>query len=194
MLPGEIARRRNTYEGAVRYQGDFGPAGIYAMAGYMGSATVTRGVGAPIGARYDNLGLFMGGVAVNFGGLRVGGSIVTGQGNDQVALKVDGAKNMLGYMGGVQYTLGPATIGASYMNVLSAGATSATGFALGSQRREGGLNVGGTYVLAPGLLGWMSATYGQRYQGGFNFDTGALGADRNNVKFQAIALGGMVRW
>ncbi len=87
------------------------------------------------------------------------------------------------------------TVGASYLNVLSAGASNAAGTApLGSQRREGGINVGGTYVLAPGLLGWVSATYGQRYQGGFNFSTGALGADANNVKFTAIALGGMVRW
>ncbi len=194
VLTGEIARRRNTYEGAVRYQGDLGPAGIYAMAGYMGSATVSRGPGAPAGAKYNNLGLFMGGLALNFGGLRVGGSVVTGQGNNQLALSVDGQHNMFAYLGGVQYTLGPATVGASYMNIVSAGALSEAGTALGSQRREGGINVGGTYVVAPGLLGWLSASYGQRYQGGFNFNTGTLGAAANNVNFKAIALGGMVRW
>ncbi|MEO8715890.1 MAG: porin [Acetobacteraceae bacterium] len=194
----EIARRRNTYEGAVRYQGTVGPAGLYAMAGYMGSSKVTRGIGAPT-TNYDNLGLFMGGLAVNFGGLRIGGSVVTGQGNNQLALKADGQANMIGWLAGAQYTLGPMTVGASYLNVLSGGALGAATASnpsgvLGSQRREGGINVGGTYVLAPGLLAWVSADYGQRYQGGWNFTTGSVGSADNNVKFAIIALGGMVRW
>ncbi|HEY5301926.1 MAG TPA: porin [Acetobacteraceae bacterium] len=194
----EIARRRNTYEAAARYQGNFGPAGIYAMAGYMGSGQVTRGIGAP-STNYNNLGILMTGIAVNFGGFRVGGNFTTGQVNNQVGLKVDGGANMVAYIVGAQYTAGPMTVGASYLNVLSQGATGPTSPSnpnglLGSQRREGGINVGGTYVVAPGLLGWLSATYGQRYQGGWNFGTGTVGPGANNVKFTAIALGGMVRW
>ncbi|MDQ2801694.1 MAG: porin, partial [Pseudomonadota bacterium] len=97
------------------------------------------------------------------------------------------------------YTLGPLTVGASYMNVLSAGAVSATGGPLLSQRREGGINVGGTYVIAPGLLGWVSATYGQRYQGGYNFNSSSLNTATsvgagNNVHFEAVAIGGAVKW
>lgn len=194
----EIARRRNTYEAAARYQGNLGPAGIYAMAGYMGSGTVTRGIGAP-NIDYKNLGIYMAGAAVNFGGLRIGGNFTGGQVNDQVGLKVDGMPNMIAYIVGVQYTMGPAVIGASYLNVMSGGAlgpstASNPSGVLNSGRREGGINIGGTYVLAPGLLGWLSATYGQRYQGGWNFSTGSAGPDANNVKFTAIALGGMVRW
>jgi predicted porin len=195
LLPGEVARRRNTYEVAGRYQGALGPAGLYVMAGYVGSGVVGPGAGAtaPV-AKFDGLGAEMGGVAVNFGGLRVGGSVITGRMNNQMALLVSGGSKMFGYLGGVQYTLGPMTVGASYMNVLSAGALNAEGGPLPSQRREGGINVGGTYVIAPGLLGWLSASYGQRYQGGFNFSTSTLGPDANNVRFEAIALGGMVRW
>ncbi|HJS86359.1 MAG TPA: porin [Acetobacteraceae bacterium] len=195
ILPGEIARRRNSYQVAARYQGALGPAGLYIMAGYIGSGVVNPGAGAtaPV-AKFDGLGAEMGGIAVNFGGLRVGGSVLAGRMNNQMALKVTGADNMFAWLAGVQYTLGPMTVGASYLNVKSAGALAATGGPLPSQRREGGINVGGTYVIAPGLLGWLSATYGQRYQGGFNFNTGALGPDGNNVKFEAIALGGMVRW
>jgi hypothetical protein len=197
----EVARRRNTYEAAVRYQGALGPAGLYAMAGYMGSGHVTRGGtigGAPGGLPdYDNLGLIMGGLAVDFGGLRVGGSVVTGQVNNQLGLKVDGAKNMFAYIAGAQYKLGPMTVGAQYMNVLSAGAIGpggAAGFVRGSERREGGVNIGGTYVVAPGLLGWLSATYGQRYQGGIDMNTGAPSTTANNVKFEGIAIGGAFRW
>jgi hypothetical protein len=200
VLPGEYARRRNTYEVGARYQGASGPAGLYAFISYTGSGRVQPGVGAaaPV-ALYDNLGYWFGGAAVNFGGLRVGGSAMWGAVNDQMALKPAGGANQIAWLAGAQYTLGPMTVGASYMNVLSAGAlNAATGGPLASQRREGGINVGGTYVLAPGLLGWLSAAYGQRYQGGFNFatgaTTGAAALEFNNVKFEAIALGGMVRW
>jgi hypothetical protein len=192
VLPGEIARRRNTYEGAVRYQGAFGPAGIYAMAGYMGSGQVSRGIGAPP-INYEPLGLKMAGIAVNFGGFRIGGNYTWGDVNDQVGLRVAGMPNMQAYMLGTQYTVGPLTVGASYMNVLSGGALNGD-VPLASGRREGGINVGGTYVMAPGLLGWVSATYGQRYQGGFDFSNGVVGPNNNNVKFEAIAIGGMVRW
>jgi hypothetical protein len=194
VLATELARRRNTYEGAVRYQGALGPAGLYVMAGWMGSSKVTRGVGAP-DINYDNMGAFMGGLAVNFGGLRVGGSVLTGAINGQVGLKPDGGRDMMAYLAGAQYTLGPLTVGASYLNILSAGALNATGTGpLPTPRREGGINVGGTYIIAPGLLGWLTATYGQRYQAGYNFNTGVDGPDGNAVKFSVIALGGMVRW
>lgn len=195
VAPGEIARRRNTYEAAIRYQGDFGPAGLYAMAGYIGSGHVTRGLGAAPGD-YNNLGAFMGGLAVNFGGLRVGGAVFTGQVNNQLGLKLDGAANMVAYIAGAQYKLGPATLGISYLNVLSAGvANPVTNTPLGSQRREGGVNIGGTYVLAPGLLGWLSASYGQKYQGGVDMATGTVGSGAHNtIKVEGIALGTLIRW
>ncbi|MDQ2801148.1 MAG: hypothetical protein M3Y41_00115, partial [Pseudomonadota bacterium] len=206
LLPGEWSRRRNTYEAAVRYQGSFGPTGIYAFGGYIGSGRVNPGVGA-VGAdgtavgvtRYDNMGAWNGGVAVTVAGFRVGGSIFTGAVNNQLALKPDGGKNMIAYLVGTQYSIGPLIVGASYMNILSAGAVSATGGLLASQRREGGINVGGTYVIAPGLLGWLSASYGQRYQGGYNFnstalDTATSAGAGNNVHFEAVAIGGAVKW
>ncbi len=39
------------------------------------------------------------------------------------------------------------------------------------------------------MLGYLSTLYGQRYQGGVNLNTGALGAASNNVKVLAAALG-----
>jgi predicted porin len=189
--PGGLAQRRNTFEVGGRYQGDFGPAGLYAFASYIGSGVVNNSTGAE---RYDDISMFFGGVAVNFGGLRVGGAVMTGADNGDEVPKPVGGANEFAYIGGIQYTLGPATVGASYMNLKSAGALNAAGGALASQRREGGINVGGTYVLAPGLLLWLSADYGQRYQGGYDFVNGTYDSAYNNVTFRMVALGGMVRW
>ena len=49
-------------------------------------------------------------------------------------------------------------------------------------------------MVAPGLISYVSAVYGQRYQGGVNLNTGALGPDSNNVKVLGCALGLHVRW
>ena len=167
---------------------------------YIGSSKVNPGAGAttPV-TRYDDLIAFFGGAAGTIAGLRVGGSVLIGDINTDMGLKPTGAKNMIVWLAGTQYSIGPLTVGASYMNVKSAGAVNAaTGPPLASTRRESAINVGGTYVIAPGLLGWLSATYGRRYQGGFNFSTnattGAAALEANNVDFKAIALGGMVRW
>ena len=75
------------------------------------------------------------------------------------------------------------------MNNVSAGATAADGAPLGSQHRQAGAQIGGTYILAPGLIGYLSALYGQQYQGGVNLNTGALGSAYNNVKVLAATLG-----
>lgn len=49
-------------------------------------------------------------------------------------------------------------------------------------------------MIAPGLIGYVSAVYGQHCQGGVNLNTGALGPDSNNVKVLGGALGLHVRW
>jgi predicted porin len=134
------------------------------------------------------------GLAVDIAGARVGGNVLAGAMNGQMALKPDGAAHMIAYIVGAQYTMGPTTIGGSYMNIVSAGAAAASGAPLGSQRRGAGGQIGGTYVIGPGLISYLSAVYGQRYQGGVNLNTGLLSPAANNVKVLAAELGFYVRW
>lgn len=188
----DLFRRRNTYEVGVRYQGAFGPAGIYAIATYMGSGRVLPT--SPTIYHTDNLGLFFGGLAVNFAGFRVGGAYMTGAVNNNMALKVDGQTNESSWLVGAQYKMGPMTVGAAYVDDISGGALAADGGPLPSQRHMNAVNVGGTYVVAPGLVAWVSATYAHKHQGGFDFLSGTLGPANNSTEIKVLAIGGQVRW
>jgi len=76
------------------------------------------------------------------------------------------------------------------------GAVGLTGL---SQRHQIGFGVGGTYSIAPGLLGFWEYIYGQQHQAGFDLNngkyfnqTGYAGNNDNHV--QAALMGVRVRW
>ena len=94
-------------------------------------------------------------------------------------------------MAGVQYQTGPWVAGASYYVYQSQGSPLTVGIA---QRVERGLAVGSTYTIAPGLDLVASYLYGTRHQGDFDFATGTLGPDENNVKVQLFSLATIVKW
>ncbi|MBS0559758.1 MAG: hypothetical protein JSR21_06865 [Proteobacteria bacterium] len=190
----QASRFTNMYELAARYQNAFGPVGVYAYGGYMGSGQVSYT--GPITAAtpgWNPLSLGTGGIALTIGGVTFGGNVQGGQTNGVGALQPKGGVHAIAWIAGVQYSTGPFTIGNSYFQYDSQGSPSLVGV---SQRHEFGYAAGMTYGIAPGLTLWVSYIYGQRHQGDFNFQTGASGGGYayNDVKSQAFGIGTMVRW
>ena len=211
----ETARRRNTFDGIIRYRGSFGGVGLAATAGYIKSGHVRDNSGLPFtsttgfipnaaNARIAYEGLDVGdfGVALTFGGLSVGGKYQVGRYNGQWQLVPDGAPGGEAWLVGASYTAGPLVVGAHYLDFKSAGDLG-NAFA-GRERRENAVSAGATYALAPGVSLFLHYTYSQRKQNGFNFVTGqgvtagAVGAagnpGNNKVIGQIFAVGTGFSW
>ena len=75
-------------------------------------------------------------------------------------------------MAGIYYSNGPLGVGATYYQFDSQGAIGLTGL---SQRHEDAFGVGGSYAIAPGLLGYSELLYFQRHQAGFDLNNGKCG-------------------
>jgi hypothetical protein len=221
-LIAENGRVRNVGEAFLRYRGAFGPVGISAYGGYIGSGQVndtftsigTSGVPFQTAAKAalrDGLSVGVGGAQISFAGATVGGMVQGGRFNGQWGLSPKGAEDSLAWLGGASYTTGPIIVGASYYEYHSPGsfiplAASVNGAANspGSDRRERGLAAGGTYAVAPGMSLFLSYLWGDRHQTGVNFDTGevkgntsvlAAGWSQHNlVTVQAVSLGAQLRW
>jgi hypothetical protein len=185
----------NAYEAALRMQETFGPAGILAYGGYMGSGSVSYQGPAEVGGvkvpTYKGLGLGMGGAAITVGPITVGGNIQGGTYNGAGALQPSGGVHAVAWLGGIQYSSGPFTVGTSYYQFDSQGSPSLVGI---TQRHEDGYAAGMTYGVAPGLVLWVSYIYGTRHQGDWNFSSGTVGTAYNNVKAQSFGVGTMIRW
>jgi predicted porin len=209
-INAESARRRNTFDGLLRYRGSFGGFGIAATAGYIGGSNVKDDSGLPFnnnasiaGLRPNYEGLSAGdfGLAVTYGGLSVGGKYMFGRYNGQLGILVpkgfaDGESALVG----ASYTIGPVIVGAHGLYNKSAGDLGNANF--GRQRTELGIGAGGTYSLAPGVSLYLSYLYNERKQNGYNFLTGAgvtagnaAGTTANNkVTSQLISLGTAFSW
>jgi hypothetical protein len=201
-VTSDAFRPRNMYEAIARYQGVFGGLGIYAMGGYVGSGHVqAANAGVPgFGPNTNGFSVGDAGLALTFAGLTVGGHVIGGNMNGQVALQPVGGAHAIAWIAGVQYAVGPLTVGASYYNYQSQGsaglATGANGGSLlgVTQRSEGGPHIGGTWSIAPGLAAYAEYGYFYRRQGDFNFVTGAVGTANNSVNGQVFILGTRVAW
>jgi hypothetical protein len=185
----------NAYEAALRMQETFGPAGILAYGGYMGSGSVSyQGPGTVGGVTvptYKGLSLGMGGVAVTVGPITVGGNVQAGAYDGAGALQPKGGTHAVAWLGGIQYSSGPFTIGTQYFQFDSQGSPALVNI---TQRHETGFATGMTYGVAHGLVLWVSYIYGTRHQGDWNFNSGAPGLAYNNVKAQSFGVGTMVKW
>jgi predicted porin len=184
------ARFRNLIEAGVRYQGHFGPVGVYGFGIYNTSGHVNVSP-TLAGSQFNGLNFGDFGVAATYGGLTIGAHGMAGQFNGVLALQPKGGVNANAWLVGAQYATGPLTVGASYYVYQSQGSPLTVGIA---QRVERGLAIGGNYTLAPGLVMYLSYLYGTRHQGDFNFATGTTGAAFNDVKTQLIGLGTVVKW
>jgi len=199
---GDGNRYTNQYVAGARYQGAFGPVALYAFGSYTGSGHVNY-TGSPVAAaesgprgntysgQFENLSVGFGGVALTYAGLTVGGAYQGGQYNGAEALAPQGGVKGRAWVAGAQYAIGPVVAGASFYNYQSQGAVALTNI---SQRSENGLDVGGTYNIAPGLWGFAEYLYGTRRQGDYNFVAGTVGAANNSVQAQTLMLGTKVRW
>ena len=127
----DYARRKNTYEGLVRYRGTFGPVGLAATASYTGSGRVLDSgvVGSatnPARYRLEDLSVFDFGLAATFSGFSVGGNYQFGRynvpgGGGYGGLLAKGQPNSSAFVVGASYTVGPVIVGAHYLRSYSQG-------------------------------------------------------------------------
>jgi len=206
----ESGRRKNTFDGLLRYRGSFGGFGIAATAAYIGGSNVkdisgiafnTNPLNAPIRSNFDGLSVGDFGVALTYAGFSVGGKYQFGRFNGQWALAPKGLADGEAILGGVSYTIGPVIVGAHYLNYKSAGDVGNANF--GRQRREQGVGAGGTYSVAPGVSLFVSGLWMERKQNGYDFITGSgvtavTGAagttTHNKVTSSLISLGTSFSW
>jgi len=220
------ARSINQWAVGARYQGTFGGAGVlaYAVGEFSGHAQysgLTTGLGTPGGSailgtttaptsafsgQYKNLAIGSGGVAVTFAGFTVGGNVVGGNMNGQLALQPQGGASLFGVLAGVKYTAGPLTVGVVGEEFWEQGNVVLSGI---SQYRGRGISVAGSYTVAPGLTVFTEYLWNDQQQSFRNFVTGAVGTtaaainpaqngggtlNNNNLKGQGFLVGSVVNF
>jgi hypothetical protein len=218
-VASDLARRRNTLNTEMRYRGTFGPIGVAAEVGWMGSGTVGANQGGLAGAaltsyqsaaRYRGFNIGIGGLAITYGGLTVGGHIQGGDYNGQWGLAPAGGPHSLAYLLGASYTVGPVIVGVQAFQYNSPGNSFAyTGVPTAAQvhvgqERERGIAAGGTYTLTPGVSLFLDYLWGDRKENGFDLLTGtgttfngATGVDshlNNQTRASLIGTGLQIRW
>ena len=200
----DLGRRLNMVNPALRYRGTFGPIGVAAEAGYIGSGHVKpdpSGTGSTItsttpGFRGFNIGT--GGIAITYGGLTVGGHVQAGTYNNQFSLQPAGAPDAFAWIAGASYAVGPVIVGASFFQYNYAGASFTNLSALGKtvgQDRDRGVAAGGTYTLVPGLSIFLDYLYGDRKESNYDLLNAVVGSKANNaVHSQLLSIGTQLRW
>jgi len=216
------ARILNQTAVGLRYQGKFGDVGLLAYAAYMFSghanytgprsttlfgatnlailpASFGGGVtGAGLAARtaytgnYDGLSFGSGGIAGTFGGFTVGGNVIGGRVNGQLALKPQGGVNTFGFLVGAKYVAGPLTAGIVAEEWWQQGSVQLSGI---SQRRGRAISTGVSYTVAPGYQIFGEYLWNDQQQSLFNFSTSVNGSGaNNNVKGQGFVIGNVVNF
>jgi hypothetical protein len=215
---GDYTRRRNTVDAAIRYRGTFGPVGLASYAGILYGGEVADATPLAITGnrnQFDGLRVGVGGIAVTFAGLTVGGMAQGGRVNGQWNSAPKGSSDSTAWLAGASYTYGPLVVGASYYVYDSPGSSGPSGSGFGvagatnvgfsplvGQRRERGVAAGATYSLAPGLALMLSYLWGDRKENGLDFLTNQastpasplLGANHNSVHSQVLTLGTSFTW
>jgi outer membrane protein OmpU len=207
-VAGELTRRRNTFDGVLRYRGVFGPVGVAATGGFISSGKIQNQTFDYTGVTYDGISIGDFGATATYAGFTVGGHYIFGRFNPDAGwgkLIVAGEPDGHVWNVGVSYQIGPFIVGTNYF--VSTGAGNQTPFnnATVGLMTEYGLAYGATYTLTPGFSIYLSGLWGERKEGGYNFitastsSTGPVGSglnaqDNNKVTISAIALGESFRW
>jgi len=215
--PGSLdgARIINQTAVGLRYQGVLGGVGVLAYGAYEFSghadytglspatATTAAGVAAanaylgnPAGSKftgqYDNLSFGSGGIALTYAGFTVGGNVIGGRLNGQLALTPAGGAREVAFLVGAKYVTGPLVVGIVAERGDYQGAQQMTGI---TQRRGRAIDFGAQYTVAPGYAVYAEYMWQDIYQGGVNLITGALGSGANNeIRSQGILLGNVVNF
>ena len=198
------ARILNQTAVGARYQGKFGVIGVLAYAAYefSGHVSYTGSTAAAVlgntvpggtyNGSYDGLNFGNGGVAITFGQFTVGGNVIGGRLNGQLALAPQHGAPEVAYMVGAKYVNGRFVIGVAAERGDYQGSVNLTGL---SQRRGQAIDVGVGYTAAPGFTVYAEYQYDTLYQGGFNFVTSAIGSvANNNARSQGLLVGNVVNF
>jgi outer membrane protein OmpU len=194
-LAGDLARRRNTVDGALRYKGAFGPVGIAASGILMYGGHVLAGPTNPgiNGVKnFDNFELKDVGLALTTYGLTVGGNYLWGQWNGTGAVKPDGQPNAAAWIGGAEYAIGPLLVGAAYYRFQYAGTVGAL-----TTRQDNAVQIGANYNIAPGLQVIAEYLWGQSRQNAVNAGGTApstVPGSRYYYQEQDLGIGLQLRW
>lgn len=181
----QFGSRRSTADGAVRYQGSFGPFGVKANVGGSYGGTVRSSViGTPNRRDFEFVG---GGLAVTYAGFEVDGHIDSGVYGRDFNPVNRGAKGTTAYVVGGSYTFGPVIVGASYYGY-NTGENKDGVNAIGTNHAYG-IAAGGTYTLAPGASVFLEYLYGHQKNNGYDLLNSAPGRQNNKVQSQGIGLG-----
>jgi hypothetical protein len=210
-VAGELSRRKNTFDGVLRYRGAFGPVGVAVTGGFIHSGQIRdSNTVDPAGTvHYQGLSVGDFGATVTVGGVMVGGHVDFGSFNPSkswATLPPSGAADGLAYVVGASYQPTPAFIfGGHYLSDWGAGNQTPFNKATVGELREQGVALGATYSITPGFNLFLSALWGQRKESGYNLiaasasSTGPVGSglnalDHNKTSVTAIALGESFHW
>ena len=202
-----FARPVNEFQAVGRYQGAFGPVGVAATVGYVGAGLVSNG-GAFTGTQYgfQNPSAIDVGALVTYGGLAVGGHYYGGKvnpnGGNNAYPTPAGYGNASAFVVGSSYAMGQFIFGANFVHTNRAGnipgtytgAASGAGSVKYGTMAESGLDIGGTYAVAPGWAASLSYYYGIRHQTGANLLTSSAGLSSNNLHAQGVILENLFTW
>jgi hypothetical protein len=207
----ELARRKNTFDGVLRYRGVFGPVGVAATGGFIYSGQVRdSNTVDPTGTvHYQGLSVGDFGATVTWGGLMVGGHVDFGAFNPFTSfakLLPSGEPDGLAYVVGASYQPSSSfIIGTHYLSDWGAGNQTQFNKATVGELHEQGVAVGATYSITPGFSVFLSSLWGSRKESGFNLiqnsasSTGAVGSglnalDHNKTNVFAAAIGESFHW
>ena len=194
-LSGDYGRYRNELGVALRYRNNIGPVGMAVSGVYTTSGKVDDAAAASQPYKGLNIGDI--GASVQFNRqIELAGNVMWGAFNGSWGLQPVGGATAVAWVAGAKYTIPqvPMTLGTYYFNYKNQGQAD-----LPTQRTEQGVDVGAVYGLGPGVVLVAEYAWGQRYQGDYNFLTGAFGSEAganldNKVQIQLLTLGMSVRF
>jgi hypothetical protein len=200
-VAGDLKRRRNVINPQLRYRHVFGPIGVALEGGYMKSgATSYDGIATSSIQQYKGWDFSDWGAVLTFGGVSVGGHVMTGAFNGSGLLAPQGTRNSFAYLVGASYTTGPLIVGASFFQYNSPGNSGTTPALIGvGQERDRGIAAGGTYTVTPGVNLFLSYLYGDKKESGYDLldgavSTAATGTYGNATRAQALGTGIQIKW